>query len=625
MTGALSPAFEQALRTWRQGDEAGAIRQLEHVRTHRPGDARVRSLLGTMLCRAGRAADGVVELQAGLRLQPDDDTIRANLAKALLSLRRTDEVGALLAETTSTDVRLLRLRGFLAEERGAFAEAADAYAAVIASCPSDFEALNNLGNALQALGDWDGAIDALRRSISIRPDVPPVFLNLSRALGSAKRHDERLATIRDAVQRFPPAADLYLELGLAAAAADRIEDAEAALRQAMTLDPRGPAAYVELALLLEKMNRLPELDALAAEADANGVAPGECAFILGWSLRRRGDFQAALQVAETIPETIAAMRRHQLIAELADRLGQTERAFAEFSAMNREEALLHPEPPGQPSFIGDIRATTRRLARIAAPSGPDAATSDEVPIFIAGFPRSGTTLLDTLLMNAPHVHVLEERPTMERVRAQMGDDERLVDWDEAGAGWWRRAYFDAVRAIDPPRRAGLRIIDKHPFHMTRMDLVHRIFPTAKIVFVERHPCDAVLSCFMQMFELNRATRSFLTLKGSATLYDAALECWSRACERLPIAVHRVRYERMVADLEGEMRALFAFLGFEWHRDVLDNEAAAARRGHIKTASYAQVGQPIYRRAAGRWQRYRAQLEPVLPLLRPWAEAMDYGI
>ena len=82
---------------------------------------------------------------------------------------------------------------------------------------------------------------------------------------------------------------------------------------------------------------------------------------------------------------------------------------------------------------------------------------------------------------------------------------------------------------------------------------------------------------------------------------------------------------MVEDLEAEMRALLAFLGLPWDPKVMDNQASAAQRSHIRTASYSQVTEPIYRRSAGRWQRYRAQFAPVLPILAPWAERMGYEI
>jgi hypothetical protein len=161
--------------------------------------------------------------------------------------------------------------------------------------------------------------------------------------------------------------------------------------------------------------------------------------------------------------------------------------------------------------------------------------------------------------------------------------------------------------------------------MARMPVIHRIFPDAKIVFVERHPCDAVLSCFMSNFALSPAMRSFTSLEESALLYDAVFEAWTRAEALLPLDVHRIRYERMVEDLEGEMRALLSWLGLDWDSRVLDNRASAARREHIATASYAQVTEPIYQRSAGRWRRYREEMAPVLPILAPWAERLGYEL
>jgi hypothetical protein len=160
--------------------------------------------------------------------------------------------------------------------------------------------------------------------------------------------------------------------------------------------------------------------------------------------------------------------------------------------------------------------------------------------------------------------------------------------------------------------------------MARMPIVHRLFPDARIILVERHPCDAVLSCFMANFQLNPAMRSFTDLEEAARTYDTVFTAWTRAEALFPLRVQRVRYERMVEDLGAEMRPLLEFLGLPWDEKVLDNQAAAASRGHVRTASYAQVTEPIYQRAAGRWERYRAQLEPILPILAPWAEKMGYG-
>jgi hypothetical protein len=130
---------------------------------------------------------------------------------------------------------------------------------------------------------------------------------------------------------------------------------------------------------------------------------------------------------------------------------------------------------------------------------------------------------------------------------------------------------------------------------------------------------------MANFQLNRAMANMTTLEDAARLYDAAQDAWTRATELLPIEVKRIRYEAMIDDLETEMRALLAFLGLEWDPGVLDNRGSAARRAHIRTASYSQVTEPIYRRAVARWERYRAQLEPIMPIVAPWVERMGYSM
>ena len=227
-------------------------------------------------------------------------------------------------------------------------------------------------------------------------------------------------------------------------------------------------------------------------------------------------------------------------------------------------------------------------------------------------------------MNMPQLHVLEEQPVLFAVENALGGEDRLAVLTSEEANALRRLYFEALDRIQPAP-PGTKVVDKFPLHMAQMPLIHRLFPEAKVIFVERHPCDVVLSCFMASFQLNRAMRSFTDLEEAALTYDAVFEAWTRATSLLPISVHRVRYERMVEDLESEMRALIDFLELPWDPRVLDNRSSAAKREHILTASYSQVTEPIYRRSAGRWERYRTQLEPVLPILAPWAERMGYTI
>jgi hypothetical protein len=154
-------------------------------------------------------------------------------------------------------------------------------------------------------------------------------------------------------------------------------------------------------------------------------------------------------------------------------------------------------------------------------------------------------------------------------------------------------------------------------------LIHRLFPDARFILSLRHPCDVALSCFMQGFELNDAMANFLSLEDTAALYDLVLTHWQRCRDVLPLQVHRLRYEQLVADPGAAMRPLIDFLGLDWRPETLDHRKTAAARGQISTPSYNQVTQNLYGHASGRWQRYRDQLAPVLPILLGWAGRRGY--
>ncbi|MGZ8997692.1 MAG: sulfotransferase family protein, partial [Allosphingosinicella sp.] len=270
-----------------------------------------------------------------------------------------------------------------------------------------------------------------------------------------------------------------------------------------------------------------------------------------------------------------------------------------------------------------VRALTDMLTPDYASGWPtNAPAGRRPPIFLVGFPRSGTTLLDTMLMGHPVLHVLEEEPILQRVGYSLGDFERLPSLDDAEVERLRALYFEELDRFDPAASAKI-VVDKLPLNILGAPLIHRLFPDARFIFAQRHPCDVVLSCFMQNFELNAAMANFLDLGDSARLYDQVLAFWERCRALFPLNVHVLRYEALVEDVEAELRPLIDFLDLPWDERLLDHQATAASRGAISTPSYAQVAEPIYKRASGRWERYRAQMEEVLPILMPWAERLGY--
>jgi tetratricopeptide (TPR) repeat protein len=614
----------RALERLRLGDAGGARAAAEAALADQPDAVPLFALAGLAAAQSGDPAGAIPHFRRVLALAPGDLATRVNLAAALLATGALDEAAESCAAAPD-DPRLLRIVAYVDQQRGRHADAARAYEKVVDAFPDDFESWNNLGNARAAAGDRDGAIPAFERAITLRPDLTRIYLNLSDVLAEAEYHEARQKVMREAVKIAPNDAEVQTELGLAEASMNEFGLAERAFREAIRLSVGFTPAYLELGVLLENLNRVDALSALVDEAEARGLEEAELDFLRAWSLRRQGRFEEAFPLARKVPVSINPIRSAQLLGEVADRLNDPDTAFAAFVRMNEASLASKPIPPG-PSYREQVAADAALLSaeQVAGWTTVEVEPVPPPPVFIIGFPRSGTTLLDTLLMNLPNLHVLEEMPVLRRVEAALGDKANLATLGSAEAQRLRSLYFESLEEI-APASPGRTVVDKFPLHMARMPIVHRIFPDSRVIMVERHPCDSLLSCFMSNFSLNYAMRSFTSLEEAARTYDAVFDAWTRATSLLPINVHRIRYERMVEDLEGEMRPLLDFLGLPWDPAVLDNRSSAGKREHISTASYSQVTEPIYRRSAGRWLRYRKQMEPVLPILAPWVDRMGYRI
>jgi len=151
----------------------------------------------------------------------------------------------------------------------------------------------------------------------------------------------------------------------------------------------------------------------------------------------------------------------------------------------------------------------------------------------------------------------------------------------------------------------------------------RIFPNAKFIVSLRHPCDCVLSCFMQDFELNDAMANFLNLDDAAHLYNAVMKLWTQYTSIFLINYHEVKYENLIENFEPTVRSILNFLELSWDDAVLNYLITAKKRDRITTPSYYQVTKPIYSYAIGRWQRYKKQTSNIYPILEGWIKKFNY--
>jgi hypothetical protein len=238
--------------------------------------------------------------------------------------------------------------------------------------------------------------------------------------------------------------------------------------------------------------------------------------------------------------------------------------------------------------------------------------------FLVGFPRSGTTLLDTFLMGHPEVEVLEEEQLVAKASQVVGDLKDLPGVSIALLEKARETYLDALAERVSVDFAGV-VVDKFPLDMAKAPLIQAMFPGAPIIFAQRHPCDVVLSGFMQGLGLD----NFADIRDLADYYDAMMGIWTNSRESMSLYAHTVIYENLVRDPEPTLKPVLQFLGLNWDDRLLDHRATARARGAIATPSYDQVTEPLSRTPSGRWRRYEAELAPVLPVLLGWADRLGY--
>lgn len=658
-------ALQQAVAAAQRGDARGAIALAEQALISGGERGALNAFIGMVRARSGDIPRAVENLRIAHQAKPTDVTIACNLVANLIEVGELDAAYAVASPelvANDTSRRLIRYRAYLAQCLGQFDEAVQLYRQIVTALPGDFDSWNNLGNALTGSGAFDDAVAALERAVELNPGAAPTRINLAGALRDAGRdheceqvlrkaagdfpndpkpseelhrlfhalgrEQESVEAIDEAVRRAPHDPALQLQAAVARGSVDDVNGAERGFHRAIELDGKLRDAYIGLAVQYEHANRTDDLTQLLEQAEMTGVDDDVLALIRAFVLRRSGRFDEALACADKIPDEVEPVRMAHLRGTCLDRVGRYEEAFGVFSVMNERHIADDPEVLNRGKALRD--AVSDRIAMLtpewvaslpplALPAGslPD-------PVFLVGFPRSGTTLLDTLLMGHPRTVVMEEEPPLNIVDHELGGQAQIPALDAAAATRWRDRYFEEVAkvaSVEP----GQMLIDKSPLFLHHVPLITRLSPNAKFILALRHPCDVLLSCYMANFKLNPAMANFLRLEDAATLYDQSFALWERARSLIPINVFTVVYEQLIDDVEGTVRPLFDFLGLEWSDAVLDHESTAKNRGLIRTASYSQVTEPIYRRAAGRWRRYEEQLAPVIPIVRPWAEKWGYEV
>jgi len=596
--------------------------------------ATLRSIVEAL--QLGRPADAERLARAALLRAPGHEATLTLLGMSLHAQGHSEQAAEAYRELT---VRHPGNRGHwsnlatMLRECGRLDDAESAYRHALRLAPPDATLCFNLGLLLTQKGELAGSRDFLLRAHRLDPASSEIRIHAALACyecgdnAAAQRLLDGWRDWRDI------AVESELDLGWILGLLGHVDAAEALLRRSAAREPDRLHARARLAMLFERSNRLDEARELLEGMPAaehvdepglrNDIVSAHAALLAREvdATASPGRIGALLDV-----QPAAAVRANLLFlqARAYDRLRDVDgamRALRDAHAI-QFDAMAKLEPALAAGTVEPLMRAAKNLdaerfrawPRLAEP--PASAS----PVFIVGFPRSGTTMLEQMLDAHPALGSMDERAFLQDLIDRMeswglcypDDLDRLdeAQCEELRAFYWR-LVADTGRLLP-----GRRLVDKNPLNLLRLPIIMRLFPRAPIVLALRHPCDVLLSCYMQNFRSPAFALVCASLDTLARGYVNAMRFWIRHAQLLQPRAFVSRYEDLLDDFPGQVDRLAAFLGLDDAAPMLHFHEHASRKSFISTPSYTQVVRPPSKSAIGRWHAYDRWFEPVLPILQP---------
>jgi tetratricopeptide (TPR) repeat protein len=611
--------WDEALRLGRQAtDIAASSAEAWHCL------GNVESAMGNV----GAAADSFLKM---LAIRPAFAEGHNNLGKALIALKRKD--AALHCFTAASILKpdfaeAYNNLGVMLHELDRQEEAITFYKRALRIKPTYADALYGLGNSLAALKRYQDALVLYEAALTFRADFAEAYNNIGTALQMLGRHNEAARHFQRTIALQPAFAKPYNNLGSALQALERIDTAESCYRKAVTLESTYAEAHYNLGIALTESGRLDE--AFDAFETAIQLAPERGSFYRMLAETRPIDensrhFRRMEELAgdmAALPE-IERMELHFALGKVYGDCARHARAFDHLLAGNRlKRRTIAYDEAGTLASLGRVQTVFTR-ERVA--SGREIGVHSRLPVFIVGMPRSGTTLIEQILASHPQMfgagelqdlrHLVNALPSIDGVAAFPEIVARLPEEKIRQLG---TAYLAGLQARAPSAE---RIVDKMLANFKRIGLIHMALPDARIIHVRRDPVDTCLACFSKLFASAQPYAYDLAELGRYyRAYDTLMAHWLKILP--PGVMLEVRYEDVVADLEGQARGLIEHCGIDWDNRCLSFHQTQRM---VRTASAAQVRQPLYQTSVGRWRVYGEMARPLLDALEcPDRSSNEHG-
>jgi tetratricopeptide (TPR) repeat protein len=512
----------------------------------------------------------------------------------------------------------LHLQGVCQLQQGRTDEAAQSLRAAVRAAPTCAVIWSDLGVVEATVGRLKEAVACYDQAIALKPDHVDALTNRANALMALKRPLEALASYDGALAANPLSANALNNRGVALFELCREDEALTSYEKAIALKPDYATAHDNKGLALLRLGRVEEASAAfeAAIKLAPKMGRPYYHFVLSKRFERSDPRLRTLEkltLDNSSPDVNEKIYAHFALGKALAGVEDYERSFLQLSQGNALRRKLSGYNEAETlGYLERMRATctSEFLARHYGCGDPSA-----VPVFVVGMPRSGTSLVEQILASHRDVYGAGEVKDFVLAMAGLGGAAGLALFrpefvSQMSCEEFRRLgtnYLQRTQAAAPLAR---RIVNKMPDNFRFAGLIALALPNARIVHVRRDPVDTCVSCFSTHFiEPMPFTHDLAELGRYYRAYETLMNLWR---DILPQGMMiDVRYEDVVADIEGQGRRIVAHCGLDWDARCLEFHSDART---VRTASAAQVRRPLYNNSVGRWRRYEAFLEPLLVAL-----------
>ena len=600
----------------------------------KPDYADARLNLGNILKDLGNLQDAEFSYRKAIELNPDFAMAFANLGTILsdqgnlqeaeLSTRKAIELKPDYAEAHFN-------LGNILKDQGNLQDAELSYRKAIKLNLNFAEAHSNLGIILRDLGKLKNAELSTHKAIELKPDFEIAHANLGNIFRDLGKLKDAELSYRKAIKLKPDYAEAYSNLGIILGDLGKLEEAELSFRKAIKIKPDYSDPYFNLFKHYEEINNLRALrESLKEFMDIENIKNELLLFRARLSFRNK-EHQIAKKLIDNIsPAWIEKSNSSQNTifwsykAFIEDKVGNHEIAYSCFEKSQNNSSYLNFN---KDSFFNRINSYKQSIInkKISFNKFNDG-IDDSNLAFLIGFPRSGTTLLDTILRSHKDIEVIEEKPLIATIEKLVQERfsikiENLYEISEDKIIMLREEYFKLLREYKT-KNVNL-FIDKLPLNTIAIPLISLLFPNAKIIFTHRQPYDTVLSCFQQFFKPNDAMLHLVSLRSSSIMYDQVMDAWDIYKNNLSLDFITSKYENLIEDFDGQILKILEFLGVGWDENVKNYRKTALKRGKINTPSSSQVVQPLYKSSIEKWKNYEKYFDDCHQYLEKWVSYFDY--